>query len=98
MAEWSDNIAKILRETKIPKITGNLIGHNKGGDIGKCALGIISCEVGLPLTLELAMADNLPSYIEILRKAGVPEEYIEQIWEEYHADFCDKDCMCKEEN
>lgn len=27
---------------------------------------------------------------------NVPEEYIEQVWEEYHADFCDKDCMCKE--
>ena len=28
---------------------------------------------------------------------SVPEEYIEQVWEQYHADFCETDCMCKEE-
>ncbi len=76
MAEWSDNIAKILRQTDIPKITGALIGHS-GDEVGKCALGVISCEVGLPLTLELAMAENLPTYNQILKKAGVPNDYID---------------------
>ena len=34
---------------------------------------------------------------DVIWDDSVPEEYIEQIWEEYHADFCDKDCMCKDE-
>ena len=80
--EWLDNICEILRNTTVPQIYGDLIsfkvidvlddGEPEHEFIGKCALGVISCEVGMTLDYNHQTYD----YPDILRTAGVPEELI----------------------
>lgn len=70
--EWLDNIVSILSSTDVPQITGKLISFDEHDNmIGKCALGVISCEVGIPL---MNRGDNEVSYNRILSKANVPSE------------------------
>lgn len=66
-------MANILKETTIPKITGHLIKFDLNDVlVGKCVLGVISCETGVKLSPDNTMTD----YKDILRLAGVPESWI----------------------
>ncbi len=68
-------IATILRETEVPKIEGKLVKFDTKGEIeGKCALGVISCEVGLPLSSNYK---DHPTWEKILRKAGVSSDILD---------------------
>ncbi len=65
-------IATILRETNVKQVEGTLAEFDGNNEIvGKCALGVISCEVGL--TLKRFEKD--PMWEEILLKAGVPVDF-----------------------
>jgi len=68
-------LATILRETNIPKIEGRLVRFDTEGEVeGKCALGVISCEVGLPLGSNYK---DHPTWEQILRKAGVSSDILD---------------------
>ena len=67
-------LATILRETTIPKIEGDLIRYQEGVLEGKCARGVISCEVGL----KLDEAHRHYSADEILIAAGLTQEQIDE--------------------
>lgn len=71
MPKWVETICNSLRNTKIPQIFGDLIKFDNDDNlIGKCALGVIACDVGLPLSIE-----NMSySYDKIMEYSGVPEE------------------------
>ena len=76
MAKWALEIAKMLRETNVPQITGRLIDYVPFTNVvGKCALGVISCEVGLPLSITQDLT-ALPEYQDILKEVGVPNEFL----------------------
>ncbi len=65
-------LATILRETDVKQVIGTLADFNIDGSLkGKCALGVISCEVGLILGHDRS---KWSSWTDILRKAGVPED------------------------
>lgn len=68
-------ICDILEHPEYPQITTKLAAFNDEHEcIGKCALGEISCKVGLELTY-----DNYNvSYNDILYKAGVPKYLLEK--------------------
>lgn len=84
MEDWLANICGILRASELPQIYGDLVryktDYNEGedGDVvgeyhtfeGKCALGVISCEVGMTLDYDHQLHD----YIDILDRALVPRE------------------------
>ena len=65
------NIAYILHTTNIRQITGRLIEFNNHNLVGKCALGVISCESGLVLDED----NSTHSFEKILSAAGIPDEY-----------------------
>ena len=74
MPQWLDNMVSILRDTNVPQIRGNLARWERDIEprlIGKCALGVISCEVGLPLSYY----GYEPSYDDIMSNANVPLEF-----------------------
>ncbi len=72
MSEWVNILCRALRETDIKQINGNLVRYDYEGNVeGKCALGIISCDIGL--TLERGKDE--PSYESIMGVAGVPDEF-----------------------
>ena len=63
-------ICDILEHPEYPQITTKLASFNdKKECIGKCALGEISCKVGLKLTWD----NYCLSYYSILEAAGVPK-------------------------
>lgn len=68
-------IATILRETDIKKIEGRLIRFDpETGEVeGKCALGVISCEAGLPLGSNYK---DHPTWEQILKKVGVSSDIL----------------------
>ena len=83
MEEWLENICNILRETDVPQIYGDLIRFESTYDEetdsfkqevmkGKCALGVISCEVGMTLNYDVQTYD----YSDILNYANVPSELL----------------------
>lgn len=92
-SEWLQNICNILRTTDVPQSYGDLIKFKDTYDeygevleskfIGKCALGVISCEVGIPLSSN----QREVSYTKILEKAGVPQELIESNLPYIRVDF-----------
>ncbi len=67
------NIAHILHTTNIRQITGRLIEFREHNLVGKCALGVISCESGLVLD----EGSSGHSFEKILSAAGIPDEYLE---------------------
>jgi len=68
-------IATMLRETDVPKIEGRLVRFDTEGEVeGKCALGVISCEAGLPLGSDY---QDHPTWEQILRKAGVSSDILD---------------------
>jgi len=75
LTEGITNIVKILRDTNIHQIKGSLIAFVSGEDTieGKCAMGVVSCEVGLPLGRK---SIDHPTFNQILERAGIPNEYI----------------------
>lgn len=81
MSNWVNNICDVLDKCDIPQLRSTLIGtfHDKDGKltIGKCAMGVLSCEAGMTLTPD--MNDDLISddenYEEILKLYDVPEEF-----------------------
>lgn len=64
-------LSTILRETNIPKITGQYILFHNRKLVGKCAMGVISCEVGLTLDYnireyplsKILIHANVPGYL-----------------------------------
>lgn len=73
MNKWVETITKSLRETDVRQIIGHLAEYDYEGELyGKCALGVISCDVGL--TLERGKLD--PDYDQIMLRAKVPREFI----------------------
>ena len=67
-------LATILRETTIHKIEGDLIRYQGDMLVGKCAMGVISCEVGLTLD----KYNQAYSAEQILLKAGLTDEQINE--------------------
>ena len=66
-------LATILRHSKIHQIKGNLIRYDINGKlVGKCALGVISCKVGLKLDKNNT---DIPA-MDILRASGITEKDI----------------------
>lgn len=70
-------IAKALRNTDVKQITSALAKFdNEKNLIGKCALGVLSCEYYRKITHE----NNYDvDYNEILRACGVPDEWVNNI-------------------
>jgi len=67
---WLDNICNILRHPYYKKVTGSLAIFNDLEEvIGKCALGEISCRVGIKLTKENSA---FIKYGKIMETARVP--------------------------
>ena len=84
MEDWLANICGILRASDIHQIYGDLIRfetkwNDEKGEFeavnmtGKCALGVISCEVGMTLDYDHQLHD----YVQILQHASVPDELID---------------------
>lgn len=68
--------ATILRATKIKQIKEDLIRYDKKGKlVGKCALGVISCEVGLKLDKDRT---NVSSMAILMAGGLTQEESMEQ--------------------
>ena len=67
-------LATILRETKIPQGKGALATYLEGKLIDKCALGVISCEVGMKVPENRVHQIPLYDYYKILEKAGISQE------------------------
>lgn len=67
-------ISQILKESKIPQITGDLIRFNwiSGKFEGKCALGVLACESGDP-HLKLNKENNWVAYSTILKAYGIED-------------------------
>ena len=73
-------VAEILRCTTVHQIKGALSKWYDGKIVGKCAMGVISCEVGLPLTQSQPNTPhteegNPAGWETILEHAGIPNEY-----------------------
>ena len=65
-----ERICDILEHPEYIQIRAYLATYNEDGKIdGKCALGEISCGVGLKLSRD----KNNPTYTNILEKAGIPQ-------------------------
>lgn len=67
-------LATILRGTKISQGRGSLATYKDGVLIDKCALGVISCEVGMKVAEIITDQTPLYDYYKILEKAGISQE------------------------
>ena len=67
-------LATILRNTKIPQGAGALATYKDGKLIDKCAMGVISCEVGMKVAEITKDQTPLYDYYKILEKAGISQE------------------------
>jgi len=66
-------LSTILKESTIKQVTGTLITFDENNQmVGKCAMGVISCEVGLILDYNRSWV-GLP---EILGRAGLDDTLI----------------------
>jgi len=80
-AKWVENIASVLDKCDIPQVQTALIQEyvDKDGNfvIGKCAMGVLSCEAGMMLTVDLndELINDDDNYHEILKLYDVPEEF-----------------------
>ena len=83
MPRWIDEICDVLYKCKIPQIQKALIKewYNDSGNIviGKCAMGVLSCEAGRTLTPDMNenLIDDTANYYEIMKLYNVPEEWRE---------------------
>lgn len=70
-------ISQVLKETKVPQITGRLIRFNDITDefVGKCALGVLACESGDP-NLKLNKDKIGVDYGDIIKAYGIEDERI----------------------
>ena len=66
-------ICDILEHAEYPQIHGDLIKLEGDKIVGKCALGEISCKVGLKLDKDC----TTHIYRDILEAAGVPKAYLD---------------------
>lgn len=80
-AKWVSNIVNVLRECDIPQVQTALIRefYNKDGElvIGKCAMGVLSCEAGMTLSVDMNedLINDTANYQQILKLYDVPEEW-----------------------
>src|SRR3990167_2740482 len=67
-------MARALRNTDVPKIRGSLIKFDYFSNelLGKCAIGVFSCEFFEKLTKE----HKYVQYESVLRACGIPDEWI----------------------
>lgn len=70
LKESIERICDILEHPGYPQMTGALVKYDDDDNIiAKCALGEISCSVGL----YLRKGEEEPNYVDIMEKAGVPK-------------------------
>ena len=81
MPKWIDEICDVLYKCDTPQIQRALIKEwfDEHGElvIGKCAMGVLSCESGKILTPDLneELIDDIDNYHEIMKLYNVPEEW-----------------------
>jgi len=68
-------ISQILKESTIPQITGKLAIFDLGTEnlIGKCAMGVLSCESGNPKFI-IHNNDTMIDVPNILKEYDIPED------------------------
>ncbi len=67
-------ISTVLRETDVHQIRGHLVMFDDLGNMeGKCALGVLSCETGIP-AMQLVEHGLRPMLRDILAAYGIPDE------------------------
>lgn len=80
-ADWVTAIADVLDTCDIPQVRTALIQEFYDQDnnlvVGKCAMGVLSCEAGMTLTPEMNsdLVNNNENYHNILKLYNVPEEF-----------------------
>lgn len=73
-------ISQILRETDVQQIYGHLISYGDDGEFeGKCVLGVLSCESGVP-SFKLDKDHNgvALTYAILEQYDSIPKEYLEE--------------------